>query len=205
MDDNIYNCEQQVANRDRHKPGKKNKKRKYQTTIEIDNVKNINTHYNNDVVIVNSSVDVINDQNDNKSIRISNHTVFRKAAKINNLNIINDATNDFNSHNSKSKTNNNSVKSTTLSSSSSQSLRWNFTTDYNDHFETPKIAYIDLLPMLQSLAKSIHKEINELIIYDPYYCNGKMITYLHDLGKQYGDDDLIVVLVSCLCVQYSMY
>jgi len=77
--------------------------------------------------------------------------------------------------------------SSSSSSSSNQSSvplksNWNFTTDYNDHFETPKIAYTDLLPLLQTLATNIHKKIHEIIIYDPYYCNGMMKTYLNELG-----------------------
>jgi hypothetical protein len=60
--------------------------------------------------------------------------------------------------------------------------RWNFEVDYNDHFETPKQAYVDLLPWLDSICTQLHKNRGELQIYDPYYCQGKMKEYLGELG-----------------------
>lgn len=62
------------------------------------------------------------------------------------------------------------------------SKQWNFSVDYNDHFETPSIAYEDILPALDSLAAAIHKSRSELIIYDPYWCQGNMIEHLRRLG-----------------------
>lgn len=59
---------------------------------------------------------------------------------------------------------------------------WNFAVDYNDHFETPKIAYIDLAPALQSLATTLGKTLDQLVIYDPYWCKGNMVSRLAELG-----------------------
>lgn len=59
---------------------------------------------------------------------------------------------------------------------------WNFTVDYNDHFETPLVAYTDILPMLLTLAESLGKLPKELVIYDPYYCQGGMVQMLAGMG-----------------------
>jgi hypothetical protein len=59
---------------------------------------------------------------------------------------------------------------------------WNFEVDYNDHFETPQIAYQDLLPVLASLAAQLGKTSDKLIIYDPYWCKGNMVSRLAQLG-----------------------
>lgn len=59
---------------------------------------------------------------------------------------------------------------------------WNFEVDYNDHFETPMVAYSDIVPMLKELAKSLGKSPKDLIIYDPYYCQGAMVDMLAELG-----------------------
>ena len=82
--------------------------------------------------------------------------------------------------------------------------QWNFEVEYNDHFETPKIAYADLLPVLLQVASDKKKPLSEvmsclclvflfdikvivdsvlqLVVYDPYYCEGQMITFLNELG-----------------------
>lgn len=39
---------------------------------------------------------------------------------------------------------------------------WNFEVEYNDHFETPKIAYTDLLPVLQQAARDSKKSLSEV-------------------------------------------
>ena len=58
-----------------------------------------------------------------------------------------------------------------------------FRADYNDHFETPKQAYKDLDPCLALLcAAYIKKDKTDSIIYDPYYCQGRVVTYLHEFG-----------------------
>lgn len=61
-------------------------------------------------------------------------------------------------------------------------FKWNFPTDYNDHFETPIQAYSDLLPVLQTLATQLGKTLSDLVIYDPYFCQGNMKAYLASLG-----------------------
>jgi hypothetical protein len=68
---------------------------------------------------------------------------------------------------------------TSVASSSS----WNFEADYNDHFETPKVAYQDLLPVLDVIVNDyFHKARQDTVIYDPYYCQGNMIQYLNELS-----------------------
>mmetsp|Transcript_25980 Transcript_25980/g.24836 ORF Transcript_25980/g.24836 Transcript_25980/m.24836 type:complete len:440 (-) Transcript_25980:26-1345(-) len=62
------------------------------------------------------------------------------------------------------------------------SSKWNFTVDYNDHFETPLVAYTDILPMLLTLAKALGKKPEDLVIYDPYYCQGGMVAMLKEMG-----------------------
>lgn len=59
---------------------------------------------------------------------------------------------------------------------------WNFEVDYNDHFETPPIAYKDLQPVLVALAAQLNKPVSELVIYDPYWCKGNMVSHLSQLG-----------------------
>ena len=60
--------------------------------------------------------------------------------------------------------------------------QWNFTTDYNDHFETPSLAYADILDVLKEYASSIGKTLSSLVIYDPYFCLGSMKAILQSLG-----------------------
>ena len=93
----------------------------------------------------------------------------------------------------------------------SQSQPWNnqdfpYQVDYNDHFETPRQAYQDLLPLLHEISslksgrdqcKSKHEIDNgnssssskrqisrndSLCLYDPYYCNGRTARLLRELG-----------------------
>lgn len=59
---------------------------------------------------------------------------------------------------------------------------WKFEVDYNDHFETPLIAYKDIDLILITIAKSVGKSKDDLIIYDPYYCHGQMVNHLSSLG-----------------------
>ena len=65
--------------------------------------------------------------------------------------------------------------------------RWNpssfpFEADYNDHFETPKQSYIDILPLMESIARSLSLTRSNLCVYDPYYCNGQAKVHLHSIG-----------------------
>lgn len=51
--------------------------------------------------------------------------------------------------------------------------------DYNDHFETPLKAYEDVAPLIDWLFP--HKKV---ILYDPYYCDGRTGRLLRQLGYQ---------------------
>ena len=74
------------------------------------------------------------------------------------------------------------VTNTGKASEKDKNSSWNFEVDYNDHFETPIVAYSDIVPMLKELAKSLGKSPKDLIIYDPYYCQGAMVEMLAELG-----------------------
>ena len=60
--------------------------------------------------------------------------------------------------------------------------QWNFEVDYNDHFETPFMAYSDIDNYLKLVSQSLNKLPQDLVIYDPYYCQGKMLQHLQRLG-----------------------
>ena len=55
--------------------------------------------------------------------------------------------------------------------------RWSFPTDYLDHFETPREAYSDILPLLRAAGP-----LATLRVYDPYYCAGAVVAALAALG-----------------------
>lgn len=71
---------------------------------------------------------------------------------------------------------------------------WSFPTEYSDHFETPPQAYADIAPLLEAVAMqrwhseggcengagSAHACVAQLSVYDPYYCQGKMVAALCD-------------------------
>lgn len=64
-----------------------------------------------------------------------------------------------------------------------QENEWNFEADYNDHFETPLIAYQDLHLFLTSvITRHLHLSASTCTIYDPYFCQGRMVEYLQSLG-----------------------
>lgn len=57
-----------------------------------------------------------------------------------------------------------------------------YKTDEDDHCETPLQAYSDIQSILDALCKSLGKSKSSLKIYDPYYCNGSVVTHLTSLG-----------------------
>ena len=65
--------------------------------------------------------------------------------------------------------------------------QWAFAVDYNDHFETPLQAFSDLLPYLQKVGEQLSppKAVSELVLYDPYWCQGRMCDLLHSLGVRH--------------------
>jgi hypothetical protein len=44
------------------------------------------------------------------------------------------------------------------------------------------VAYADIVPVLSSIAESIGKSHNDLIIFDPFYCQGSVRCNLAALG-----------------------
>lgn len=69
------------------------------------------------------------------------------------------------------------------SSVTSSSSRHPFEVDEADHCETPLRAYEDILPLLDQIAKAVGKtDRHQLVIYDPYYCDGGIKRKLQHLG-----------------------
>ena len=60
--------------------------------------------------------------------------------------------------------------------------RWkpcfDYKVDYNDHFETPLVAYQDILPLLDG----VQTPRKNHVLYDPYYCDGRTAILLRQLG-----------------------
>lgn len=81
-----------------------------------------------------------------------------------------------------SKVNNVCHSSSGLPDKSVLADKWTFATDYNDHFETPQIAYLDIYNILYDVAMKLDKCIEDLVIYDPYYCDGSMKSLLTGMG-----------------------
>lgn len=51
-----------------------------------------------------------------------------------------------------------------------------------DHCETSERAYADIAPLLGALAEEMGKAPAELVIYDPYYCQGSTVERLASAG-----------------------
>ena len=55
--------------------------------------------------------------------------------------------------------------------------------DPDDHCESPLKAYEDIVLLLKSYGRWIRKEsMSQLSIYDPYFCNGRVVYHLESLG-----------------------
>jgi hypothetical protein len=57
-----------------------------------------------------------------------------------------------------------------------------FVTEVGDHAETPIEAYKHIAPLLARLSLKLNKSIAELVIYDPYYCEGRTVSHMRTLG-----------------------
>lgn len=51
-----------------------------------------------------------------------------------------------------------------------------------DHCETSELAYAHIAPLLAALASELGKAPEELVIYDPYFCQGSTVRRLASLG-----------------------
>jgi hypothetical protein len=81
-----------------------------------------------------------------------------------------------------------------------------FETDPNDHCETSKEAYEDISNLLEILAIEMNKSKETLRIYDPYYCEGRVIERLRSLGFQsvYNkNEDFYAVCKSNNCPEFD--
>lgn len=59
-----------------------------------------------------------------------------------------------------------------------------FETNYNDHFETPWVAYQDIKFLIDLIIQKPHPN-DTTTIYDPYYCNGRSGELLKRLGRNF--------------------
>ncbi len=57
-----------------------------------------------------------------------------------------------------------------------------YPTNPDDHCETPRQSYLDILPILNKLSTSFGGEKYSMRIYDPYYCDGSVVQHLSSLG-----------------------
>jgi len=67
---------------------------------------------------------------------------------------------------------------------------WPFEVDDGDHFETPREAFEDIVPLLRCHARrrAVERQLpaedatSQLRVYDPYFCTGRSATLLGELG-----------------------
>ena len=86
-----------------------------------------------------------------------------------------------------------------MKSSNSILASHTFEADYNDHFATPKIAYTDIFELLLHIATQLKKSVYDIIIYDPYYWDGKMKVLLNEMGFKHvinGNRDFYQDIIS---------
>jgi len=57
-----------------------------------------------------------------------------------------------------------------------------FSVDPLDHAESPAVAYSHITNVLETVCKQLGKSKENLVIYDPYYCKGSVVSNLADLG-----------------------
>jgi len=63
------------------------------------------------------------------------------------------------------------------------SISFPFRVEPDDHCESPLVAYKDICSLLESYNRLIRKKLDrEVSIYDPYYCNGQVMSILKSLG-----------------------
>eukprot|EP01038_Epipyxis_sp_PR26KG_P005923 gene5923-8170_t len=64
-----------------------------------------------------------------------------------------------------------------------ETIEYPYQVDDDDHCETPIEAYQDIIPILDNLINHLgYNSREELKIYDPFYCEGQVITRLSSLG-----------------------
>lgn len=80
-------------------------------------------------------------------------------------------------------------------------------TDESDHCETSFDAYADIAKMLENLAIEQLKTKETLRIYDPYYCEGSVISNLGKLGfsSVYNqNEDFYYIMENKLCPEFDV-
>ncbi|KRX03791.1 hypothetical protein PPERSA_04299 [Pseudocohnilembus persalinus] len=63
-----------------------------------------------------------------------------------------------------------------------EKVEYPYEVDKDDHCETPLDAYLDIMPILMEICKNTGKSTQELAIYDPYFCQGRMKENLATIG-----------------------
>lgn len=57
-----------------------------------------------------------------------------------------------------------------------------YETNDDDHCESPLEAYKHISMILELISQRIHKSKEDLVIYDPFFCEGSVVNHLHTLG-----------------------
>ena len=88
-------------------------------------------------------------------------------------------------------------------------IKYPYTVDDNDHCETPLAAYEDIAPVLDTiLRKKGGKSRSDLVIYDPYFCEGMMKQHLASLSfsNVYNEkEDFYKVIESGRVPEYDVF
>jgi hypothetical protein len=78
------------------------------------------------------------------------------------------------------------LNSTNAETSRTTDPNFPYETDPDDHCESPLEAYKDIVALLQNHAGQLYGKTpaaqQKLAIYDPYYCNGRVVSHLENLG-----------------------
>ena len=61
-------------------------------------------------------------------------------------------------------------------------VEYPYETCEDDHCESPEAAYKDIAPFLRRLALALNKKEADLLVYDPYFCEGSVVERLKGAG-----------------------
>lgn len=75
------------------------------------------------------------------------------------------------------------VKIVELEKEAEEDIQYPYAVDPDDHCETPREAYVDISIFLKKLADKLkYDDFSALKIYDPFHCEGSMVSRLNDVG-----------------------
>merc|ERR1719310_2473068 len=69
-------------------------------------------------------------------------------------------------------------------------IKYPYSVDYNDHFETPLRAYTDIFPVIETLIqqKCKGKQGKRVTIYDPFFCTGRAASLLRQCLQSHNEE-----------------